>query len=76
MGTHQLLAKQEIRVVIFEYHLNAVWAKTNLQDVVVKFDEFGYDCFFQGSGDLWPLSGTNCVVVCYKSHEFDELCSI
>ena len=45
------------RSIMFEYHSLSPWAEMKLEDTVHMLDLLGMDCFFQGTGRLWPVTG-------------------
>ena len=56
-GSNELFRQGRVRCVIFEYHGIGPWLQYLLKDIVNEFQEFEMDCYFQGNGRLWPLSG-------------------
>ena len=65
-GTRRLLEASNVRCVIFEAHEIGMWERFSLGDVVATFDSFDYDCYFEGSARLWPITGA-----CW-TRSFDE----
>jgi FkbM family methyltransferase len=49
-GADALLLRQGVRLLMFEYHMLRAWSSALLEDVVVKLDGYGYDCFFLQRG--------------------------
>lgn len=57
-GAVGILGQRRVRYLEFEYHENAKWATSNLEDVADLLDQFGFDCYFPGNkGQLWRLTG-------------------
>ena len=65
-GAKPLLEQSRIRSIIFEYHGIGPWLNHLLQNVVNMMDGYGLDCYFQGNGRLWRLTG--CWDNAYESH--------
>ena len=55
-GSANMLSRQMVRCLIFEYHFFGQWEFHKLADVVQRLSQDGYDCFFQGQKRLWALS--------------------
>ena len=55
-GSANMLSRQMVRCLIFEYHFFGQWEFHKLADVVQHLSQDGYDCFFQGQKRLWALS--------------------
>jgi Methyltransferase FkbM domain len=55
-GARQLLEKGLVRLLIFEYHGKDPWPQYPLKDIVDSMKPL-YDCFFEGTGRLWRLTG-------------------
>jgi hypothetical protein len=72
-GSIPLLKSGAIRVVIFEYHRYLPWSKLKLEDAKNDMDSYGYDCYFQGSGRLWKITGENCWVNIYEFHHWSNI---
>lgn len=72
-GMTNILLKKQARVIIFEYHSIGEWKTTRLQDVVSKFAEYNYFCYFEGlHGRLWPISGS-CWSDLYEFHHWSNV---
>lgn len=61
-GSKSLIAKQKIKIIIFEYHSVNYWAKNNPQSYSLEetsdfFDFFGYDCYIEGTNEMLRLTG-------------------
>ena len=65
-GSKELFRQGRVRCVIFEYHGIGPWLNHLLKDVLFEFENFEMDCYFQGNGRLWPLTG--CWDVAYEFH--------
>jgi len=80
-GAYSVLAKDGVRVLMFEYHGLGVWkSRASLQVVVERLDVYGWDCYLDGAPELTRL--TRCWtsslefrwwsnVVCFKRDSSD-----
>ena len=73
-GSNELFRQGRVRCVIFEYHGVGPWLTYFLRDIVNEFDKFEMDCYFQGNGRLWPLSG--CWNDAYEFHWWSNVMCI
>jgi hypothetical protein len=72
-GSTKLLQTRNIRVLIFEYHGFPPWNKLKLEDLKDELDGYGYDCYFQGIGRLWKITGKNCWSNLYEFHNWSNV---
>merc|ERR1711907_143965 len=56
-GTVELLKKQDVRLLIFEYDQECPWASYPLEAIVDYLDNLHYDCYFVGVNRLWKITG-------------------
>jgi hypothetical protein len=72
-GAQKLIQARSIRVIVFEYHFKLPWGEMKLENAVKEMDEFGYECYFQGFGRLWKLTGRNCWHATYEFHKWSNV---
>eukprot|EP01041_Mallomonas_annulata_P005844 gene5844-11804_t len=56
-GASESLHQGLIRMLVFEYHRVGQWNSTSLHNVVHDLANMNYDCYFEGQGRLWKLTG-------------------
>eukprot|EP00607_Mallomonas_marina_P008161 CAMPEP_0182423450 /NCGR_PEP_ID=MMETSP1167-20130531/9466_1 /TAXON_ID=2988 /ORGANISM="Mallomonas Sp, Strain CCMP3275" /LENGTH=296 /DNA_ID=CAMNT_0024602457 /DNA_START=212 /DNA_END=1102 /DNA_ORIENTATION=- len=56
-GATESLRAGMVRMMVFEYHRAGLWNSTSLEHVVTKLSQLQYDCYFEGQGQLWKLTG-------------------
>src|SRR5687767_13340583 len=71
-GAESQLERRLVRCLAFEYHEMGEWRSHQLEDVVRRLDSIGYDCFLQGTDQLWPLSGA-CWHPGYEFHAWSNV---
>jgi hypothetical protein len=59
-GSLKLLKARSVRMLVFEYHYLEPWKNFKLEDTKNQLDSYGYDCYFQGQGRLWKITGEGC----------------
>ena len=57
-GTLELLKKQNVRILVFEYDQECPWASYPLEAIVDYLDNLKYDCYFVGVNRLWKITGS------------------
>ena len=57
-GGDGLLRRGSVRYLEFEVNAAGRWRTTRLKDVIRFLDRRDYECFFEGKGRVWPLSGS------------------
>jgi hypothetical protein len=72
-GTQKLIQTRSIRVIVFEYHWKLPWGEIKLENAVKEMDEFGYECYFQGFGRLWKLTGRDCWHQTYEFYKWSNV---
>ena len=72
-GAHELFQYHQIRVVIFEYHQLLPWKDQLLEECIKEMEYFGFDCYFQGQGRLWKISGEDCWQSNYEFHDWSNV---
>lgn len=70
-GSQKLLAAKDVRCLIFEYHNAGPWKEHKIEDTVNMLDGHGYDCYFQGMGRLWQVTG--CWDARYEFHQWSNV---
>jgi hypothetical protein len=72
-GARQLLQSRNVRILIFEYHQSGVWRNYLLEDLKNQLLSYGYDCYYQGQGRLWKISGKGCWSERYEFHNWSNV---
>jgi hypothetical protein len=54
----ELLKHRKVRALSFEYHSLYPWRLSTLHGVIMEMDKYDLDCFYEGQGRLWPLTGS------------------
>jgi hypothetical protein len=72
-GARQLLQSRNVRILIFEYHQSGVWRSYQLEDLKNQLFSYGYDCYYQGQGRLWKLTGKHCWSGKYEFHNWSNV---
>lgn len=73
-GSINQLSTRNVRCLIFEYHSFSPWDSIPLGPIIDSLDSYGYDCYFQGAGRLWKLSG--CYTTDYEFHQWSNIMCI
>eukprot|EP01039_Chlorochromonas_danica_P002374 gene2374-2606_t len=71
-GCRELFEKHYVRVLIFEYHKIYPWNEFALANVLTSLQAYDFDCYFQGQGRLWKITG-NCWHEKYEFHEWSNV---
>eukprot|EP01039_Chlorochromonas_danica_P009025 gene9025-9960_t len=72
LGCRQLFEMHNVRVVIFEYHNRYPWNEIALAKVSASLHAYDFDCYFQGQGRLWKITG-NCWHEKYEFHQWSNV---
>lgn len=72
-GAQQLLARRQVRVLIFEYHRFPPWGQYALAAVKDELAGLGFECYFQGQGRLWRITGEGCWSPRFEFHEWSNV---
>ena len=70
-GAKKSLEAGRFRVIEFEYHELGPWGQTKLEDVVTSMDGYGFDCYYEASGQVARLTG--CWDPSYEMHTWSNV---
>ena len=56
-GAQQILRRQQVRLLLFEYHGIGAWRMTTLKQVLIDLDTKGYQCYQAGQTGVFRLTG-------------------
>jgi len=66
-GAYSTIRRLNVRYVEFENHSVGQWANASIKDSIDAMDDHGFDCYWAGHRQLWPI--TRCWSDRYEEHK-------